>query len=333
MPINPFVNLGNLIKATATGFIQSVIGTKDTKQPTKSWEIAATTHGHESTSNDNVALSEEAVEQTATTRQEESPQLQSFQTPVQRGEQQTGFVQEKNLFSSRGVQAQESQKGEPSRDASPLAQPAVPEPFPQNLSVGERPATVELQRLLQGWLQLDPKTIIGLERFLEVEFSHYPEDYQIFLNMRMMKMLKQARLLMEEQKLFSAENDQTSTETADGAKRAMIGAALMGYAYYKVLRKRARISDRFGLGVGSKGVAGANQGKEKGPFTSLQEAEYFLKEAEKELHRAMMQGLDNAQIRQIAEHVLYICAQIAELQVNSLSSTQEVAWKAKQPVR
>jgi len=51
------------------------------------------------------------------------------------------------------------------------------------------------------------------------------------------------------------------------------------------------------------------------------------------LHRAMMQGLDNAQIRQIAEHVLYICAQIAELQVNSLSSTQEVAWKAKQPVR
>lgn len=336
MPIGTgLANLGNMIKAATSGLVQSVTGGKNTKESEKSNTSTATgfvndaeEHSESSTAtavkgNDQVALSDEAQDQSAKTEYnnqqtakqdvqqnfQQNTQLQAQpRVTEQKGQVQGSFVNQKEA--SEVERAQQTEAPNPQQEVENSQQPGNP----QASGAPGKPAA-ELQSLLQGWLQLDPKTITGLERFLQVEFTHYPEDYQLFMNMRMMNMLKDARRLIEEQKLASMGNDASQeTDTPEGAKRAMIGAALMGYAYYKVLRKRAKLKDQ--MSAGENGILRGPDGEPLTPFGSLQEAERFLKEAEKELQRAMYQGMDNDRIRALAGKVMDICAQIGEMQVD-----------------
>lgn len=305
MPIGTnLANLGNLIKAATTGLFQTITRTRDKQEPEsqRATEFRSTEdspHAGPPGLLDGVALSQEAQARAQTIRPntyETQPHTQTAQTAPS----QTQVAEETMAARAAAPAMLEEPIDEP---------PQAPAQLPPAASMAQRQAP-QLQQLLQAWLQLDPKTITGLERFLQVEFSHYPEDYQIFMNMRMMTMLRQARRLIEEQKIFGVENEQTAPDTPEGTKRAMVGAAFMGYAYYKVLRKRARIQDRLGLGVRRN-----EDGTPMTPFGSLQDAMHHLKEAERELQRAMTQGFDNERIRTLAHRVLDICAGIAEMQV------------------
>lgn len=140
--------------------------------------------------------------------------------------------------------------------------------------------TPQVQQMLQTWLQMDPKAIEGLRNFIEVEFQHSPENAETFLKFQVVRMLQDARQLIEQNELAAAAKGTVDVEAE--AQRAIIGASSLGFAYFKKLRKRAKISLR---GAAAKLLSPEEQ---EARFESgMQAAAHFLRQAEKELRKAI----------------------------------------------
>ncbi len=310
MPIG--TNLGNFIKAATAGLLNNVEKKEAPKANSNPPGIVAPSVVESEAealladpgADDQLALSSEFISEAG-----DEGVANSNQKSI--GAQQEQLA-EANAARVTAPVAPEQQLSEAQRPEAPLPTALSVGTLAQEQAQAQAP---QLQELLQSWLQLDPRTIAGLQNFLQVEFSHFPEDSQIFMNVQMMRMLKQARQLIEEQKLRGVsvtEQEQTLPETPEGSQRAMIGASLAGYAYYKVLRRRTRLQDRLGVGIR---IRGKDDEEISIPLVqNLREALSHLKEAEQNLAQAMAQGLNNDQIRVLVQKLLDVYTGIKEME-------------------
>lgn len=183
----------------------------------------------------------------------------------------------------------------------------------QELAPGQNQGP-EINRLVQTWLQSDPKTLAGLRSFLEVEFSHYPTDHQTFQTLQIMTMLKRAREILEDQKLRETGEGKSVSEPTDDAERALLAASFMGAALHTLRKKKIGKLTNTDIETASAGVDIAADEAATELLACLGEVLQYLKKAEAGLQRAMAQGIDNRRLRGLIHKVLDVCADIIEIQ-------------------
>lgn len=139
--------------------------------------------------------------------------------------------------------------------------------------------TPQVQRMVESWLQLDPKSLSGLEKFIEVQFQHSPENSEMFLKFQVMKMLKDARQAIEQNELAVSAKSKLTDENA----KLLNGASFFGSSFLKKLGRRPKVSAHLSNTLS---VEDGEPIFEEG----LQAAFQFLKQAESELQKAMNQS-------------------------------------------
>lgn len=300
-------SLMNMAKAAATGLVQNITGTKKKEDLDESRNTALPKGTEEPHLEDTLLRDQVVLTSTETRDQHAREQTVEQRAPwTQAPETRPGGL--KGLLKAILSPSQETHAPQPQFGE------AVESPTPHLPASGPSP-----QQMLTAWLQLEPTTIAGLEKFLEVEFAHYPDNYQLFMNKQMMQMIKQAKRLIEEEKLM-ATLGVTETDTPEAAERAMMGAALLGFVYYQVSRKR-RLQRKPGAMTRKEKEEISSIGSKKGGYKNLQQAQNFLKQAEKELQEAMAQGLDDQVVRPLLERVLDVCSEIAQMQYEKVKVT------------
>lgn len=223
MAINTHLqNLMNMTKAAASGVVQNVSGVRK-KDELDSSRFTVLPRGVEESHPEETLLRDQDLPISKETRQES---------------QQQGPVQEHEPWS----QAEEASPGGfwglvkgiffPSED-SPQPQLEA-EALPYSGGLHDPESSAPSQQTMAALCQLKPDTLAGLGQYLEVEFSHHPESYHLFLQKQMVQMVKQARRTIEEEKLLSS----VEADSPEVSQRAMTGASLLGSAYYRLSRKQ-----------------------------------------------------------------------------------------------
>lgn len=172
--------------------------------------------------------------------------------------------------------------------------------------------TLSVNRFLSGWTDLSPTTINGLERFLEVEFSYKQDDYKLFLQRQMVKLVSDSNRNIGEQELAAMHNELPNSETL--AKQAMIGVALLGFAYYKLSLKRRKncpVTPEEFYALEENRVI--QEIKKRKGERRLKKAKTYLKEVERELEGALAEGADEETIQDILKKILILSGQISEM--------------------
>lgn len=184
-----------------------------------------------------------------------------------------------------------------------------PQPQPTSYS-GKETRGQSINNFLSGWLELLPETVTGLEKFLDVEASYRQDDYQLFLQRQMVKIVKESRRAMEEQQLSMVDNNFNDAEAV--AKRAIIGEALLGFTFYKISSKKKDKLDQPD-DTHAREEEGAAQGLKKHQRERrIRKAKEYLKQVEKELEGALAEGADEDTYA-ILKKILELTSQINEL--------------------
>lgn len=166
-----------------------------------------------------------------------------------------------------------------------------------------------INNFLSGWLELLPETVTGLEKFLDVEASHRQDDYQLFLQRQMVKIVKEGRRAMGEQQLSMVDNNFNDAEAV--AKRAIIGEALLGFTFYKISSKKKELDQPDD--THAREEEGAAQGLKKHQRERrIRKAKEYLKQVEKELEGALAE-VANEDTYAILKKILELTSQINEV--------------------
>ncbi|MBI2265706.1 MAG: hypothetical protein HYU64_11115 [Armatimonadetes bacterium] len=327
MSTNINAGMHNLNKAAASGIAQSntnVIKKKDETEvnrpvidkkqlgQTLTTQETATQPPPPTLGKDDIALQQEA--QDVLDRQKEGVQQQQYgerQQP-QEAERPSFFQSIKNMM--RGLWTAEAQVTQ-----KPTTEMQTQQTAPQSQTAQTGKPQLSPQQLLQAWLQLEPTTVQGLEKFLEVEFHHHPDNYQLFMSRQMIQMIKQAKRMIEEEKLARAATlSSKGGDDTESMNNAMLGVSMLGYAYWmrrKSRRGRVGEAEGFAAREGKTDEARGAKGKGGGlAFKNLDQAQQHLKQAERELIQAMNYGTgDEEDIKDLLHKILNISLQIAEM--------------------
>lgn len=303
MPIGTgFANsLGGLVKA-ATGVFQSLVRKEkeEAENEAHSYQTQVADPSHlEQGTPDQIALSSQLAAQAQREALANLPEKHLQSQPPQT-----------NLLShstQSGVVAQPKSQTAPPSDEANL-EPEYHNQVEDFLNFGGS-AAPGLRNLLKTWMYSDPKTLAGLEHFLQVEFSHYSADPEAFLILQLVTMLKQARQLLEEQKLLKDSEVEVSKSATEEAELAVFGASLAGVA--SALTRRKKLQNRTYIGLEA---AYAEDDSSSGMLECLQGVIKHLEEAQKGLEKAMARGLDRQRLQNLIRKILEVCAAIVQVQ-------------------
>lgn len=329
--INQTAQMQNILKAQAAGAIQDSSTIKKQQEPSSVRHVYDPNKTEESNleslhAKDNVFITIKKF-----TPSEQRQRL----TPLDRDYQHGNDDNEEN-----GILEQHNQPQSPGRTSTfkwlkdffqavvqAFSKPSFetdenPQLLRQTISLPAHPQTQEkesrgpaINRFLSGWLELSPETIVGLEKFLAAEASFKQDDYQLYLQRQMVKLVKESRRAMEEQQLTSAHNNPANAETI--AKRTMLGVALLGFAYHKLKGKKKEKLDIPDDDKYAREEEGAVQGvKKRQTERRIRKAKAYLKQVERELEGALSEGADEETLHNILKKILEITNQINELSIN-----------------
>ncbi len=161
----------------------------------------------------------------------------------------------------------------------------------------------QLQQLLENWLLLSRSSIESVEKFLEVQFAHLPDNYQIFVKLQLVRLIKDAKRILED---FES-NLELSGEADDGTvlQHAATTGSAFGIAFVKLKRKgKSYLDIRSELKVHEREEVNSSSevNEDKQSFyENIRNARELLQQAERELKEAIRNGADKDKIEAIIE--------------------------------
>lgn len=167
------------------------------------------------------------------------------------------------------------------------------------------------QRFVNSWLNSDSKTIANLERLLTLQLQLQPNNAEIYVKLQLVKLVKDAKKMVEEYADTKNEPRFSSKETEEN-QHSILTAGMMATSLNRLRRKKNKsytdIREEIKKELGTESI-----NENKSYYENVSRARKLLKEAERELFEAIKNGADQETINQIIEKVSDIYALLSEL--------------------
>ncbi len=168
----------------------------------------------------------------------------------------------------------------------------------------------QLQQLLENWLMLSRSSIEAVEKFLTVEFSHLPDNYQIFVKLQLVRLIKDAKKMLEEFERGGELSDLSGeADDATVMRHAALTGSPFGIAFVKVKKRgKSYLDIKMELELEGKGKvkeakenAEVNETEDQGFMANVKNARELIEKAEEELKEAIKNGADRETIEAIID--------------------------------